>query len=539
MVAGPSIPPRESCVLGPLLERWAREKPEDSALIFEDGPQWTWAELLQRTRQVAAGLKAMGVNAGDHVLSWQPNNPEAILTWFALNYIGAVYIPMNTAYKGKLLQNLVQLSDAKLMVCHADLAARLNAIDPGLTLSDVVVTGGSCKLDQLATHDETCLFGPCDANQALDLEERGDPWDTMYVIFTSGTTGPSKAVLSSYVQTYACGAEAFDFLCESDRILVNLPLFHVGGTVLVAIGATIGCSCVIVDGFSTDRFWPVIRHFEITTTCLLGAMTPFLLKQPPAPDDKDHPLRHVVTVPWNEDAAALARRFGLEMRTSYNMTETCTPLMSGPNPDALGTCGKPRPGIEVRVVDEHDKIVPPGDVGELIIRTDRPWSLNSGYYKNPEATAHAWRNGWFHTGDAFRYDEDNNFYFVDRIKDAIRRRGENISSFEVESEVSAYPRVLDVAAIPVPSQFSEDEVMIIVSPAPGQSIDPEELFWFLEERMAHFMLPSYIRVVKDLPKTPTQKIRKDLLRDDGVTADTWSRDEHGIRVRRTVQGRKS
>ena len=186
----------------------------------------------------------------------------------------------------------------------------------------------------------------------------------------------------------------------------------------------------------------------------------------------------------------------------------------------------------MRVVDEFDQIVPPGQVGELIVRTDRPWSMNSGYYKNAEATALAWRNGWFHTGDAFRYDEDNNFFFIDRIKDSIRRRGENISSFEVESEVSAYPDVADAAAIAVPSEFSEDEVMIVVTPLEGRQIVPEELFRFLEKRMAHFMLPSYIRVMTDLPKTPTQKIRKDLLRKESLTEDTWFRGDHGINVRR-------
>jgi crotonobetaine/carnitine-CoA ligase len=475
------IPSRESCVLGPLIEKWAREKPDDVALIFENGLELSWSDVLGQTRSTAARMQRLGVSAGDHVLSWQPNNAEAVLTWFALNYLGAVYVPMNTAYKGMLLQNLIQLSDAKLMVCHADLAPRLNDIDLGPELLDVVVTHGECQLEKVATHSASALFGPADAaGYNDDIHENGHhPSHPMYIIFTSGTTGPSKAVLSSYVQTYTTGAEPYDFLIGSDRILINLPLFHVGGTVLIASAITHGCSCVVVDSFSTHQFWPVIRKYQITMTCLLGAMTPFLLKLPPAPDDKDHSLQHVITVPWNEDAIALADRHGLSMRTAFNMTEACSPLMSEINPEKLGTCGKPRPGIEVRVVDEYDQIVPPGTVGELIIRTDRPWSMNSGYYKNPEATAIAWRNGWFHTGDAFRYDEDNNFFFVDRVKDSIRRRGENISSFEVESEVSMYPDVVDVAAIPVPSEFSEDEVMIVVSArspgtfsVPGREIGP-------------------------------------------------------------------
>ena len=528
------IPSRESCVLGPLIEKWAHEKPDDVALIFEAGPKWSWSDLLRETRTTAARLQNLGVTAGDHVLSWQPNNPEAVLTWFALNYLGAVYVPMNTAYKGMLLQNLIQLSDAKLMVCHADLAPRLNENDLGPDLSDVVVTHGVYQLKNVTTHSEATLFGSADApDVGADLHENGHhPSHPMYIIFTSGTTGPSKAVLSSYVQTYTTGAEAWDFLIPADRILVNLPVFHVSGTVLIATTITVGCSCVIVDGFGTDRFWPVIKRHGITMACLLSAMVPFLLKLPPSEDDRDHPLKHVITVPWNSDAIALAKRHDLQMRTSFNMTETCTPLMSGVNPDVIGTCGTPRAGIEVRVVDEYDDMVEPGEVGELIIRTDRPWSLNSGYYNNPEATAQAWRNGWFHTGDAFRYDENNHFFYVDRLKDSIRRRGENISSFEVESEVSTFSSVADAAAIPVPSEHSEDEVMIVVSPIEGKNVNPEELFRYLEGRMAHFMLPSYIRVMPTLPKTPTQKIRKDLLRRAGVTEDTWFRGDHDIVVRR-------
>jgi crotonobetaine/carnitine-CoA ligase len=168
----------------------------------------------------------------------------------------------------------------------------------------------------------------------------------------------------------------------------------------------------------------------------------------------------------------------------------------------------------------------------LIIRTDAPWALNSGYYKNPEATAAAWRNGWFHTGDAFREDADGTFFFVDRMKDAIRRRGENISSFEVEAEIAAHPLVNEVAVVPVPSEFAEEEVMCVVAPIPGQSIDPKELLEFLVPRLPHFMVPRYVRIVDALPKTPTQKIQKHLLRSAGLTDDTWDREKAGIKIKR-------
>jgi crotonobetaine/carnitine-CoA ligase len=213
------------------------------------------------------------------------------------------------------------------------------------------------------------------------------------------------------------------------------------------------------------------------------------------------------------------------------MTELATPIVSPANPRVLGTCGRPRPGVEARVVDEHDIECAPDEIGELILRTSRPWEITQGYFRDPEATVRAWRNGWFHTGDAFRRDADGNFFFVDRRKDAIRRRGENISSFEVESEASAHAAVQDAAAIPVPSEFGEDEVMLVLTLVPGANIDPLELLRFLEPRMAHFMLPRYIRVIAAMPKTPTSKIEKHRLRAEGVTVDTWDREAHGVTVR--------
>jgi crotonobetaine/carnitine-CoA ligase len=202
------------------------------------------------------------------------------------------------------------------------------------------------------------------------------------------------------------------------------------------------------------------------------------------------------------------------------------------NPDVPKTCGRVRKGFEARVVDEFDMEVPAGTVGELIVRADEPWTMNHGYNANAEATARAWRNGWFHTGDAFRRDEAGNFFFVDRMKDAIRRRGENISSFEVEAEIVAHPKVREAAVVGVPSEFGEDEVMAIVAPVPGAEIDPVELIAFLTTRLAHFMVPRYLRFLSELPKTPTQKVEKHLLRNDGVTDDTWDRESAGIRLKR-------
>jgi crotonobetaine/carnitine-CoA ligase len=238
-------------------------------------------------------------------------------------------------------------------------------------------------------------------------------------------------------------------------------------------------------------------------------------------------------VPLPDDAAVFAERFGVTCYTLFNMTETAIPVASGPNPRGTGTCGKLRAGAQVRLVDDHDCEVPVGTVGEMVVRTDAPWSMSHGYYKNPEATAAAWRNGWFHTGDAFRLDADGSYIFVDRIKDAIRRRGENVSSFEVEKEICAFPSVKEAAVIAVRSELTEDEVMAVVSPVPGQSVDPLGLTRFLKDRLPYFMVPRYVRVVPELPKTPTAKIQKTELRRDGITPDTWDREtEPSIVVKR-------
>jgi crotonobetaine/carnitine-CoA ligase len=288
----------------------------------------------------------------------------------------------------------------------------------------------------------------------------------------------------------------------------------------------------LTRGFDTNTFWTTIQRTQTTTVILLGVMSSFLMKLPDPPKEQVPSLRWVTALPLDEDAMGFGKRFGVPTITTFNMTEVSCPLVSEVNPTLLGSCGRPRAGVEARVVDENDAEVAVGQVGELIVRTDRPWAMNHGYHRNPEATARAWRNGWFHTGDAFRVDNSGNYFFVDRMKDAIRRRGENISSFEVESEVGAHPAVREAAAVAVKSEVSEDEVLIVVSTAPGEVLDPAELIAFLRPRMAHFMLPRFIRIIEELPKTPTQKIQKHILRNEGVTPDTWDREKAGIHVRR-------
>ena len=453
MDADSRIPDRDECVVGNLLRRWAAERPDRHFLEFEDGGAWTFAEALDRVQHAAAGLRSLGVQQGSHVLCWMPNAPEAVLAWLAANYLGAVHVPINTGYRGRLLQHAIELSDATVMVAHASLLPRLREIDTA-QLRDVIVVGAvPGESGALLFHDIAVLHTAQRAEPARPVE----PWDPNFIILTSGTTGPSKAVISTYVQTWCGGAMGMDYFDGDDRVLANLPLFHISGAGAVMDRLTKGGTCILYDGFKPATFWDTIRRFNITGGCLVGAMTQFLLRQPPSERDRDHPLRNVVTVPWNQDSRAVAERYGLLMRTAFNMTETAVPIRSGANPEVLGTCGQPRPGVDARVVDGNDIEVPHGDVGELILRTSRPWEITQGYYRNPQATAAAWRNGWFHTGDAFKRDAAGNFFFVDRMKDSIRRRGENISSFEVEAEALCHPAVLEAAALPVPSTESEDD----------------------------------------------------------------------------------
>ncbi len=526
----PRVPDRDSCVVRNLIERWDREQPDTVYAVFENGEAWTYAELKQRVERVAAGLAARGVRQGDHVAVWLFGGREGILSFFAINYLGAVFVPFNTAYKGKLLAHVLDNSDARVLIAHGDLVGRLDEVDTA-TIEKVVYVGAAAATIRLPLEPFDVLAGSQDP--CPDLDRPVEPWDTQSIIYTSGTTGPSKGVLSSYLHIYTnAGPETWHFVNGDDRFLVNMPLFHIGGMGIIFVMLVRGGSIAVMENFATDRFWPFVRETKTTSAFLLGVMATFLLKEPPSPADRDHSLRLAFMVPFTETARDMHERFGIDVYTIFNMTEISSPIVSEPNPEKRGTCGRKRDGVDVRLVDENDCEVATGEIGEMIVRADRPWAMNHGYYKNPEATAEAWRNGWFHTGDCFRQDEDGFFYFVDRRKDAIRRRGENISSFEVEAEVVAYPAVREAAAYGVPSEVGEDDVMVAVAPVEGHSIDPGELLAFLTGNMAYFMVPRYIRILPELPKTPSAKVQKHLLRDEGVTSDTWDREAHGIRLRR-------
>ncbi len=527
-----SVAPRERCVVRYALERHAAERPDAIFAVSDDGRRWTFAETLRRVEEAATGLQALGVAQGDPVLLLLPNTLDAVCCLFAVNHLGAICVPVNPAYKGRLLEHVVHNSGARLAIVHPDVVAELVSIERS-ELTTVVVLGTSALpagLDRLQVLGAESL--KADRASLRPLQRPIEPWDTQSIIYTSGTTGPSKGVLSSYMHSYAAtGPHAWCHLRDDDRHLIHMPLFHIGGAFICYMAACRGASIAVVRGFRTDVFWRTVDELGVTVVFLLGAMASFLLKQAPQADDRAHGLRMVFIVPLGGLSPPFRERFGVDVCTIFNMTEISTPLRSELNPEKPNCCGRPRPGVTVRLVDENDCEVLRGEPGELVIRTEQPWAMNHGYNANPEATVQAWRNGWFHTGDVFVTDEEGDFYFVDRRKDMIRRRGENISAYELESELFRHPAIREAAAIGVPSRFGEDDVMVVLALQPGQSLEPEVLLDFLSDRVPHFMLPRYVRTMPALPLTETAKIRKQLLREQGVTADTWDRERAGVRVR--------
>jgi crotonobetaine/carnitine-CoA ligase len=454
-----------------------------------------------------------------------PNSPLGLLALFAANYLGAVAVPVNPALRGNLLAHAFVDSGAQFAVVHEEMLDQLAALDaPEL---HVIFSSGHVPRDLQCQKRK--ILGAADLEGDPDvlpeLNDPIEPWHTQSIIYTSGTTGRSKGVLSSYMHSYsAMSPETWTCTRAGDRHLLHMPIFHIGGAFVANICLCTGGSIAVIPAFKTGTFWKTVRDMKVDVVFLLGAMATFLLKASPQPGDKDHSLRMVFIVPLGQSGAQFRTRFDVEVFTLFNMTEISTPLLSSANPVKPSTCGRPRQGVVVRLVDENDCEVARGAVGQLVIRTEQPWAMNHGYNNSPQATADAWRNGWFHTGDCFIRDDDDDFFFVDRIKDTIRRRGENISSYEIEVELLSHDGIREAAAVPVPSEFTEDEVLVVIAPVEGHSVEPLNIIEFLRARVPRHMVPRYVRIVRDLPKTPTEKVQKHILREQGLTADTWDRE---------------
>jgi crotonobetaine/carnitine-CoA ligase len=487
-----------------VLRHGASAWPEKTAVAFEDRG-YTYAELWSRGRRAAAAFRAAGVRPGDAVLVMLDNVIEFIDAWLGLALIGAVQVPVNCEYRGEILRHQVKNSGARLMLLDPQYADRVAALEPD-----------SGRLERLLVLGETwdrLVAGQRELAEA-ELAESEDH-DIVAIMYTSGTTGPSKGVriAHAHAYTYAEHARQVVELEPDDVYYAPLPLFHIAGQwALVYASLQIGATAVVRRRFSTGEFWSTVRDSGANVSFLLGAMANFLARQHPSPDDADNPMDRMLLVPLVSELDAFKQRFGVRVCTCYGSTEVNVPIASDWSVSDPEVAGKALPGFDLRIVDEHDREVAPGEVGELVVRALEPWVIATEYQANPEATVAAFRNLWLHSGDAFRKDANGNYYFVDRIKDYIRRRGENISSFEVEREVNAFPTVLESAAIAVRSEHTEDDLKVVVVPKPGMTVDAEELRAFLRDRVPRFMVPDIVEVVGELPKTPTGKIQKHLLR---------------------------
>lgn len=522
-------PARQS--LGAVLAERAGRCP-DAAFILSDDRSLSYGEAERQSNRIANGLAALGVAPGEPVLAMMPNVVEFVLLWLGLAKRGAIQVPVNTALRGSLLVHIVQDSAASVMIVEAGFLARLAEVAPRLEglRRLIVFDRGERKpaLPAPLAGMERVDFATLLAAPATPPARLPAPHDLKAVMYTSGTTGPSKGVAIAHAHAYAYahgGLELME-LAPGDVYYAPLPLFHIAGQWAVCYASLIaGSAAVVSERFSVERFWQDARRFKATVTFFLGAMANFLARQPERDDDAGVPIERALIVPMFPEAAAFARRFAMKIKTTYGSTETGAPHRMDWNHPDWRSCGRLlEEDFEARIVDGDDREVPNGTVGEFVIRARRPWLLMAGYWRHPEWTVKAWSNLWLHSGDAMWRDDSGYYYFADRLTDSIRRRGENISSLEVESEINRHPDVLECAVFPVPSEHGEDEAMAAVVAKPGRQLSPAALARFLAPRMAAFMVPRFIAIVAALPKTPTGKIQKFDLRRAGVTATTWDRE---------------
>ncbi|MDF2117210.1 AMP-binding protein [Roseiarcaceae bacterium H3SJ34-1] len=511
-----------------LLNARARSNPADVFLEEVTGRKLTFAEVEHAALLWAEVFRQQGVNPGDTVLTMLPSTTEAVCAWLGLGWMRAIDVGVNVEFHGVFLRDLIADSGAGVMVAHHRYVPQIleaqNGADRRLhTL--IVVDGPDDQIAAAAGDIKLLSAGDLLAKATAQQLPFPHHYDIACLIYTSGTTGRAKGVLIPWAQIHATCMGSMDMYERGDAYYSPFPMNHTSGRLPVLFMAYVGGRLVMRERFSAAEFWDDVRRFQCTTTSMPGTIAGMLYARPPQPDDRNNPLRFVSMIPLIPQLDAFRRRFGVEVRTMFNQTELSSPLVSnGTNLVDNRSCGRARSGYQIRLVDEHDEEVPTGETGEMIVRSDRPWELMAGYHGRPDATAEAWRNGWFHTGDLFTCDRDGNFYYVDRRKDSIRRRGENISSVELEAQVNAHPAVLESAAVGVPAELGEEEIKLVILPRPGSVIDPAELIAFLMSRIPRFMVPRYVEIVQELPRTPAmQRVQKVRLREMGVTPQTWDR----------------
>jgi crotonobetaine/carnitine-CoA ligase len=504
-------------VVPDLLAQRAATKP-DVLFVECDGVRRTFAEMHERSERLAAGLSAVGVAKGDRVATILPNTIEHVDLVFACARLGAIHVPVNVFLKGEFLRYQLHDAEASVVVGDEEGLAAVNAIRgelPGLRY----VFGSH--------HLPTQSFAAADAELV--------PADTVAIMYTSGTTGMPKGCMIPHGYHTRSPIESNTLLeyGEGDVLYSALPLFH-GWARGMLFGALVhGVTCILDADFSPATALERLKETGATVFSGVGAMGMALLAQPMSRLDREHNLRVAFMIPFApSDEAQFTERFRVRVQSNmYGQTETgaitFTPLAETGKP---GTIGRPSPQYDVRIVDDDDRDSPVGTPGEVIVRSKVPDVMYTGYWRKREATAEAMRGGWHHTGDLARVDDEGYLTFVDRKKDAVRRRGENVSSVQLEMAIVAHPNVAEAAIVAVPSEMTEDDIKACI--VATDELTPDELFAFFREKLPYFAIPRYVEILDALPKTATMRVQKHLLRDAGVTPATWDFEALGLVVAR-------
>jgi crotonobetaine/carnitine-CoA ligase len=524
-----------SLVIGDRLAQWAAAEP-DRQFVRCGGPWLTFGDVHERSDRLAAGLAEIGVGRGERLALVSPNRIEYIVTFFACAKLGAVLVPLNTFLRGEFLRH--QLADSRAETLVADAAGLREAAGLAAQLPHL---RRAVALDDDDVPDlgvETFSYGKLEASGSTPPRPELSPSDLAAILYTSGTTGLPKGCMMSHGYYMAIPRPYFEngWYAADDTILTPFPLFHTSGQAITLMaGLTEGAALCFEPEFHASTF--IGRAKEVGATVLwgVGAMGMAVLAQPPSPSDRDHDVRLAMWVPMPpEMQAVFEERFGIPVISEgYGQTE-CTPVTMNrvTGERKRRTAGRPTSKYEVRLVDDQDRDVPVGAVGEIVVRPREPDVMFLGYWNQPEATLAAFRNLWHHTGDSGRADDDGFITFVDRKKDALRRRGENVSSMELEAAIMRHPAVERAAVHAVPSELTEDDIKVCLTLRPGLDLTPEEIFEFAKANLPYFAVPRYVEVCDALPLNAMGRIMKHVLRERGVTAGTWDLEAMGLVVGR-------
>ncbi len=508
-----------------LIRQRFAEGPDAVWLKFKD-EKFTWRDVLSRAQRTANGLLALGVRPGDHVGIMAGNRPEFLWAYFGTLMAGAHAVPLNRWQRGPALVHMLKDSGCTALFYDGDLGEILQAGRlhwPELIALVSLEEAGGAEADARFAD----LMSAPDREPDIKVSEAPGAVGIMY---TSGTTGPPKGTVAIRYEDFLKPLiEAMD-VRPGETMYACLPLFHGNALLLSAVGSIrLGAKLALAERFSASRFWDDCRRYEAVEVNTLGAMVPILMKQPERPDDAANPVRTVFSVGCPAPVwRAFERRFGVRIVEWYGMSDAPGNLLNATG--KVGSVGKPLGVAEFRVVDENDRDLPPGKVGQLLFR--HPAGQMTHYRNLPEATAEAYSGGWFHSGDMAEVDEEGFFYFRGRFKEAIRRRGENVSAWEVEAVIDQHPKVRESAAFGVSSELGEEEVMVAVVPQPGAELCPEEVLEFCRGKLAYFAVPRFVEILDELPKTGTQKIQKNLLKQRGRSDRTWDREAAGFVLER-------